>query len=211
MLLGVDEVILFFLGVAIFLAVIELGYRLGLGHRDASDDAGRTHITALQSALLGLLALLLGFTFAMAVSRFETRKTLVLEESNAIGKAYWRSQLIAPARRGELAKLLKDYVATRLEFHLAAADQARLDAANMASARIEQQLWAAASRQLPAVPGCHRGIELHCVRDRAERQASDGLDRYFRDADRYGSDLHCRYRQAAERAHRGQSGEHDPA
>ena len=81
MLLGIDEVVLFFLGVAVFLAVIELGYRFGLRHSAEDDAALKSHTSVLQSALLGLLALLLGFTFAMAVSRFDLRRTLVLEES----------------------------------------------------------------------------------------------------------------------------------
>jgi hypothetical protein len=145
MLWGIDESLLFFIAVAIFLGVIELGFRLGLRHRDDNDDAARTHITALQSALLGLLALLLGFTFAMAVSRFETRKTLVLEEANAIGKAFWRSQLIKTTRRDELAKQLKAYVASRVVFHLAASNEARVESAHAASTRIAQQIWQLAS------------------------------------------------------------------
>lgn len=95
--------------------------------------------------MLGLLALLLGFTFAMAVSRFEARKSLVLEESNAIGNAYWRSQLLPTPHREDLAQLLKQYVAARVDFHLAAADRERLNKANAAASHIEQQIWKAAS------------------------------------------------------------------
>jgi len=48
----------------------------------ADDDSGQEGL--LISAILGLLALLMGFTFALAVERFETRRLLVLEEANAI-------------------------------------------------------------------------------------------------------------------------------
>jgi len=144
MLWGLDEVALFFLNVFLFLVVIEVGWRLGFRHRRGDDEAAKSHVTALQSALLGLLALLLGFTFAMAVSRFDTRKSLVLEESNAIGKAYWRSQLISEAHRTGLARQLKQYVAARLDFHAAGNDRARLDAANATSLRLEQEIWKSA-------------------------------------------------------------------
>ena len=78
---------------------------MGVRHRDPDDDTLKTHITALQSALLGLLALLLGFTFAMADSSFGTRKSLVLEESRRDrGKAYWRSQLAVASQRERLAR-----------------------------------------------------------------------------------------------------------
>ena len=44
--------------------------------------------------MLGLLALLLGFTFSMAVDRFDARRAVVLEEANAIGTAYLRTQVL---------------------------------------------------------------------------------------------------------------------
>jgi hypothetical protein len=46
------------------------------------------------SGVLGLLALMLGFTLAMAVDRFDTRRTFVLQEANAIGTTYLRAQLL---------------------------------------------------------------------------------------------------------------------
>jgi hypothetical protein len=58
------------------------------------------------SAVLGLLALLLGFTFAMAVDRFEQRRTLVLDEVNAISTAYLRTQLLQAPHRERIGKLL---------------------------------------------------------------------------------------------------------
>jgi hypothetical protein len=61
------------------------------------------------SAMLGLLALLMGFTFALAVERFETRRVLVLEDSNAIGTAYLRAQLLDEPHRGRLTGLLTAY------------------------------------------------------------------------------------------------------
>lgn len=147
MLWRLNEIALFFIALAIFFVIIEVGFRLGLRfrHRDPNNDALMAHISALQAALLGLLALLLGFTFAMAVQRFDTRKSLVLEESNAIGKAYWRSQLVAPPQRDILGRLLRDYVEARVEFHDAGSDPTSLEAASANAARIEQQIWAAAS------------------------------------------------------------------
>ena len=49
----------------------ELGYRLGGRGRQTQNEPTRTQIISIQAATLGLLALLLGFTFAMALSRFE--------------------------------------------------------------------------------------------------------------------------------------------
>ena len=144
MLWGIDEFLLFLAALAAFALAMEAGFRLGRRHRDRSDGYTTTHVSALQAALLGLLALLLGFTFAMAVSRFDTRKSLVVDEANAIGTTYLRAQLLPPPQRQELVTLLKAYVAARLAFFDAGVDKARLDAAYAAASRIEGQLWASA-------------------------------------------------------------------
>lgn len=152
---GAHEIALFFVAVAIYLLAIETGFRLGLKHRtEADEDGARTHVTGLQSALLGLLALLLGFTFAMAVNRYDLRKSLVLEEANAISKVYWRSQLAPEPTRTELAKLLRDYVKARVELHAVEEDPAALAVLDGATERLEQEIWArAASVQGPGATG----------------------------------------------------------
>jgi hypothetical protein len=69
----------------------------------------------LVSAVLGLFALLLGFTFALAVDRFDTRRLLVLDEANAIGKTYLRAQLLEQPHRDRISRLLVDYTGNRIE------------------------------------------------------------------------------------------------
>lgn len=61
------------------------------------------------SAVLGLLALLLGFTLSLAVDRFDTRRGLVLADANAIGTAYLRSQLLSEPHRARMSDLLVRY------------------------------------------------------------------------------------------------------
>jgi len=136
-----DIVFLFFAAAAAFAVVVEAGFRLGRRYSDPADRAARDHVGALQAASLGLLALLLGFTFAMAVSRYDARKALVLDEANAIGTTYLRAGLLPAAQQEEIRKLLKSYVAARLEFYEARVDASRLAAAGAAAARIEGELW----------------------------------------------------------------------
>lgn len=138
---GLDEIILFFIVVAIFCVVLELAFRLGRHHRAHSNDSTRSHLTVLQTALLGLLALLLGFNFAMATSRFEARKTLIQDEVTVIGSTYLRAKLLPSDLRGKVTALLKDYVSARIEFMRAGTDEKRLKAASESSRTIEDQLW----------------------------------------------------------------------
>jgi len=138
---GLDEIIVFFIVVAIFCVVLELAFRLGRHHRAHSNDSTRSHLTVLQTALLGLLALLLGFNFAMATSRFEARKTLIQDEVTVIGATYLRTKLLPPDLRGKMSALLKDYVSARIEFMRAGTDEKLLKAASESSRKIENQLW----------------------------------------------------------------------
>ncbi len=160
-----------------FFAATEVGFRLGRRQQASADDASRAHVGALQGALLGLLALLLGFTFAMAVSRFDTRKELVLAEANAIGTTYLRARLLPAPHRQELVGLLRAYVDARLAFYDAGIDRVRLNAANATAARLQERLWRVAvtlaeqdPRSVPTglfVQSLNDVIDLHEKRVRA--------------------------------------------
>lgn len=88
--------------------------------RDA--DGGEGYLV---SAVLGLLALLMGFTFSLAIDRYETRRVLVLEESNAIGTAYLRAQLLEQPHRKRVSDILVAYTDNRLDLATASSDRTR--------------------------------------------------------------------------------------
>jgi len=136
----------------------ELGYRLGRKGRQKSDEATRTQITSIQAATLGLLALLLGFTFAMALSRFEYRKQMVVEESNAIGTAALRSQFLPSSRDAEVSELFRRYVEIRLEsvLHTLQGSSAR-ERLDREVRQIQHQLWRIANEAAETEP---RSISL---------------------------------------------------
>ncbi len=68
------------------------------------------------SAVLGLLALLIGFTFSLALQRYDARRELVIAEANALGTTWLRSDLLEPAPRQQLRQVLRRYVANRVAF-----------------------------------------------------------------------------------------------
>lgn len=124
--------------------------------------------------MLGLLALLLGFTFFMAVSRFETRQSLVIDEANAIGTTHLRVKFL-PAEQTDAAEgLLREYVAARLSFYTAGIDSARLEKANMDATRIQGQLWAlaveAAAQDPRSVPAGLLAESLNTLIDIQEKR-----------------------------------------
>jgi hypothetical protein len=116
--------------------------------RDADKDSAEGYVV---SAVLGLLALLIGFTFSLAVDRFETRRHLVLEEANAIGTAYLRSQLLPEPHRARMTGLLARYADNRVVLAKAAPGspaQLQLLATNDA---LITDIWAGASAAFDSI------------------------------------------------------------
>lgn len=114
-LYAVDSV---WIALGLFLSMtlaIEMGYRLGHRVQKGATDSFKVHVNAISASLLGILALMLGFTFSLSVQRFDRRSEAVVNEANAIGTAYLRSQLLPVALRNDVQKLLRDYVQLRIQ------------------------------------------------------------------------------------------------
>lgn len=95
------------------LLAITVGHRVGMSKRGSANASTLAHVNAIQASLLGLLALLLGFTFSLALQRFDSRSESVVREANAISTAYLRAQLLPVPVRAEAKRLLQSYVGLR--------------------------------------------------------------------------------------------------
>ena len=107
---------------------------------NGAEQADHSQENYLVGSMLGLLALLLAFSFSLAVQRYEERRNLVIEEANAIGTSYLRSQLLDEPHRSRLSKLLIDYTDIRIRLGTAAGDQ-KADLAR--NDRLLTEIWAA--------------------------------------------------------------------
>lgn len=92
------------------------------------------------SGAFGLMALLLGFTFSLAIDRFDNRRALTLEEANAIGTSYLRTQMLEEPSRSRLSALLQDYVVNRLAL-ARSEDAATTQSLMRATDKAQMQLW----------------------------------------------------------------------
>ena len=95
----------------------------------------------MASAVVGLLALLIGFTFSIAMERFETRRLLVLQEANAIRATYLLTQVLEQPHRGRIGGLLLEYTDNRIA--LADARTADVKVPLAVNDRLIVKLWAA--------------------------------------------------------------------
>lgn len=177
MIYRTDTLLLSIAALIVVLVATELGFRLGRRHQPDADEPTRAHIAALQVALLGLLALILAFTFSIAVARFDARKDLVIEESNAIGTTYLRARLLVEPHRKEVVVLLREYVDEDLAFYAAGIDPSSLEAVNAKIANLQERLWLVAillseqdPRSVPTglfVQSLNNMIDLHAKRIKA--------------------------------------------
>ncbi len=117
----------------------ELGFRLG--RRTELSEKALSELGVLQGSLLGTVALLLGFTFALASERYDTRRILLAQEANAIGTTYLRSTFLPRDAGSEVRRLLRDYLGKRLELLKAHGDAERVALAIERVDDLQIALW----------------------------------------------------------------------
>ena len=102
------------------------------------------------TSVLGLLALLVSFTFSMSLSRYDSRRELVVAEANAIGTTALRVQLLDANARSELEPLMRAYVAERIVYGKASTEQEQ-DARYARASRLQNRFWQAMSRGIEPI------------------------------------------------------------
>jgi undecaprenyl pyrophosphate phosphatase UppP len=144
-LYGVNELVIALVVIGLLLLIIEVGYRLGNRVPPGLTDSAKSPVLAISGAIFGLLALLLGFTFSMSLSRFDLRKQLVVQEANGIGTTYLRAGLLPEPDRSAVAGLLRSYVEARLDFYNLRDDQAQFKNVIDRTVKMQDELWSHAA------------------------------------------------------------------
>ena len=128
---------IFVVSLVVIFGASEIGRLLGV----RATGRGGNDISTLEGAVLGLLALMIGFTFAMALSRFDSRREAVLNEANAIGTTALRARMLPKPYGAEALKLLREYVQIRVEIVQRPRSVTELKAAIDRSSEIQEALW----------------------------------------------------------------------
>ncbi len=139
---------------ALSIVVLCLSARLGaaLGRRqtklegDERDDFG-----LVVTATLTLLGLIIGFSFSMASSRYDLRKTYEEAEANAIGTEYVRADLLPSPDAASVRALLRSYLDQRVLFY-ETQDDRQIQQINATTAQLQTELWSAARAPAAAQP-----------------------------------------------------------
>jgi ABC-type uncharacterized transport system fused permease/ATPase subunit len=135
---------------ALSLVVLWLSVWIGVSirkRRRSLEENEREDFGTIMSAILTLLGLIIGFSFSMAISRYDQRKNLEEAEANAIGTEYLRGEFLPASDAAKIRSLLRNYIDQRIAFY-ATRDDRQLGQIDAATARLETDLWSAV--QVPA-------------------------------------------------------------
>lgn len=154
----------------IVLLAVEIGYRLGIARQQSGLHEKEATVGAMVGTTLGLLAFMLAFTFGLAADYFQAKRAVLLDEANAIGTTYLRTDFLPPAERESARQLLREYV----DIRLAAAQTGNVEPAIRRSGEIHTSLWEQASAVMDGDPGSvaaalyvqtlNQTIDLHAKR-----------------------------------------------
>jgi hypothetical protein len=142
-----DHPRIFFL---VSLFVLWVSAQIGAAYRKRRPlrDQEREDFGVVEAATLTLLGLIIGFSFSMATSRYDLRKSYEEAEANAIGTEYVRTGLLPTANAANARAALRKYLDLRIAFYQSR-NNSELERINTDTADLQNQMWAAV--QDPAV------------------------------------------------------------
>ena len=141
-----------FLGMLLFL---EIGRRVSMRRMKEDTGTAGEGVGAVDGAVFALLGLLIAFTFSGASSRFDTRRQLIVEETNDIGTAYLRLDLLPADLQPALRESFRRYLEARIEVYRKLPDIAAAKESLAKANELQAQIWrqaVAASRAEGAPP-----------------------------------------------------------
>ena len=169
------------IGLGLFLGMLlglEIGRRFGARRLARLGPSSMAGFGAVEGAIFALMGLLVAFTFSGAAARLDTRRTQIVDESNAIGTAWLRLDLLPPEAQPHLRDLFRRYADARLEAYRRMPD---MDAARAELAKaqgLQSEIWAAAvtasrgepvSTALLLLPALNQMIDITTTRSMAMR------------------------------------------
>jgi hypothetical protein len=132
--------------------MLSLSARIGVylrKKRQNLDEDEYNDLNLIVTAVLTLLALIIGFSFSMAINRYDQRKNYEEAEANAIGTEYVRADLLPAADAERVRALLRDYLDQRVLFYQSR-DESEIGQTNARTAQLQAELWSSVHALPPA-------------------------------------------------------------
>ena len=123
------------------LVCLELGRRYALSQTVESSDPASAGKRIVEGGFFALMSLLIAFNFSGAVSRFDNRRALIVEEANNVGTAYLRIDLLSQEVQPQMRDLFRSYLDERVAIYRAIPDLEAVQAHLVRSEQLENQIW----------------------------------------------------------------------
>jgi hypothetical protein len=169
------------IGLGLFLGMLlglEAGQRFGARRLARLGPSSMAGFGAVEGAVFALMGLLVAFTFSGAAARLDTRRMQIVDESNAIGTAWLRLDLLRPESQPHLRDLLRRYADARLEAYRRMPDMEAARAELKKAQDLQSAIWSAAvtasrgeppSTALLLLPALNQMIDITTTRTMAMR------------------------------------------
>jgi hypothetical protein len=147
--------------------LLNVGRRIGARRLARDPDAARVGTGAIDGAVFALLGLMIAFTFSGASTRFDERRTLIVQEANNIGTAYLRLDLLPADAQPALRELFRGYTAARVETYRKLPDLSAAQAASARAIALQGDIWtkAVSAVQRPGVSPAVASLVLPSLND----------------------------------------------
>ncbi len=150
------------------------GFRSRQKNQIPADNLG-----PVEGSLFGLLGLLLAFTFSMSASRYDNRRSVIVEETNDIGTAVLRADMYNDSAKLGFQKDFKQYINARIAYYDAGTNETKIAVTKDAASKAAMLLWnratalskissnLAATNQM--IPALNQMIDVTTVREASLR------------------------------------------
>ena len=128
------------------------------------NEEGRADSGLLLSGILTLLFLIIGFSFSMAIGRYDLRKNCEQAEAIAIGTAHSRADLLTPEYAPKVKTILKQYLEQRVLFYTTR-DSDRVSQIAADTVRLETELWSTVRTAIASIPPPLMGLLVTAAND----------------------------------------------
>lgn len=129
--------------------------------------------SVVQAAAFTLVGLLLGFSFSLALARYDERRTTLVQEANAIGTTFLRTELLDRRSAAPLRRDLREYVAVRIDFALATTDPPRQLTDRDKSNEIQRHMWRLAVESTRRNPGPIISLFINSLNETIDLSATE--------------------------------------
>ena len=140
--------------------LLELGSRLGVKHLQQGKGQLKETLSVIDAPIFALFGLLVAFTFNSALSRFEGRRNMIVEEANNIGTAYLRLSLLPPDDCRALQPLFREYTDSRIRTYQLIPDTQAVVAEYQRSQNLQKDIWRESLLAVSKSPTTLAGMQL---------------------------------------------------